>query len=171
MNAGNQIELSNSSGEFMVVPSNKKGKDFRAHGRLVNDSGYFRFKDSIKYWIKGGADSPENLLAYEDFDGTYRMQASNDDGEASTNDTIHSYMPHLRDWEEGDPTWKNDGGKGLIGALNYLASKDMNAVYFLTNNIQGDGKDVWPYVSPMTLRASMSVNWSSGKLFFSTCNH
>lgn len=142
------IELSNPSGEFMVIPSDKKGNDFRANGRLVNDDGYFKFRDSDKYWIKGGADSPENLLAFEDFDGTYRMKTSNDDGEAKTNDTIHSYAPHLQDWQEGDPIWKNGKGKGLIGALNYLASKNMNVAYFLTNNIGGDGKDVWPYVSP-----------------------
>lgn len=145
---GKSIELANASGAFIVIPSDKKGKDFRANGRLVNDSGYFRFKDSGKYWIKGGADSPENLLAYEDFDGTYRMASSANDGEASINDTLHNYSPHLNDWKEGDPTWKNGKGKGLIGAFNYLASKDMNVAYFLTNNIGGDGKDVWPYVSP-----------------------
>jgi len=147
-NEGTSIELQNAYGEFMVIPSDKKGKDFRANGRLVNDGGYFRFKDSGEYWLKGGADSPENLLAYEDFDGTYRMQTSDDDGEAQTSDTIHSYSPHLKDWKEGDPTWKNGKGKGLIGAMNYLASKDMNVAYFLTNNILGDGKDVWPYLNP-----------------------
>ncbi|MGB5437469.1 MAG: putative collagen-binding domain-containing protein, partial [Maribacter sp.] len=35
-----------------------------------------------------------------------------------------------------------------IGALNYLASKGMNVAYFLTLNIKGDGKDVWPYADP-----------------------
>jgi hypothetical protein len=33
----------------------------------------------------------------------------------------------------------------MIGALNYLASEDMNSVYFLTMNILGDGDDTWPY--------------------------
>ncbi len=145
---GASVEITNASGEFMVLPSDKKGVDFRAQGRLVNDKGYFRFKDSGKYWIKGGADSPENLLAFEDFDATYRMQSSNNEGEAKTNDTIHSYEPHLKDWHEGDPTWKNGKGKGLIGGMNYLASKGMNVAYFLTMNIKGDGKDVWPYVTP-----------------------
>ncbi|TMM58361.1 DUF5060 domain-containing protein [Maribacter algarum] len=145
---GVSIDITNASGEFMVIPSDKQGADFRTHGRLVNDKGYFRFKDSGKYWMKGGADSPENLLAYEDFDGTYRMQSSNEDGEAKTNDTIHSYRPHLKDWKNGDPTWKDGKGKGLIGALNYLSSKGMNVAYFLTMNIKGDGKDVWPYASP-----------------------
>jgi hypothetical protein len=32
--------------------------------------------------------------------------------------------------------------------MNYLASKGMRSVYFLTNNIKGDGKDVWPYADP-----------------------
>lgn len=145
---GNPVEITNALGDFKVIPSDKKGNDFRAQGRLTTSNGYFQFKDSGKYWIKGGADSPENLLAYEDFDGTYRMRTSNDDGEAKTNDTIHSYAPHLKDWKEGDPTWQDGKGKGLIGALNYLSSKGMNVVYFLTNNIKGDGKDVWPYVSP-----------------------
>ncbi len=145
---GTPVEIKNAAGEFMVIPSDKKGADFRAHGRLVTDKGYFRFKDSGKYWLKGGADSPENLLAFEDFDDTYRMQSMNEDGEAKTNDSIHSYEPHLKDWQDGDPTWKEGQGKGLIGAMNYLASKGMNVAYFLTLNIKGDGKDVWPYVTP-----------------------
>ena len=145
---GTPIDISNASGEFMVIPSDKKGVDFRAHGRLENDKGYFRFKNSGEYWLKGGADSPENLMAFEDFDDTYRMQSSDDDGEAKTNDTIHSYQPHVKDWQEGDPTWQNGKGKGLIGAMNYLSSKGMNGAYFLTMNIKGDGKDVWPYVAP-----------------------
>jgi hypothetical protein len=146
--SGTLIEIPNASGEFMVVPSDKKGADFRAHGRLINDGGYFRFKDSGKYWIKGGTDSPENLLAYEDFDDTYRMQSSNNEGEAKTDDTMHSYEPHLKDWKAGDPTWKDGKGKGLIGGMNYLASKGMNVAYFLALNINGDGKDVWPYAVP-----------------------
>lgn len=146
--AATKIDLSSAAGQFEVLPSKKTGKDFRAHGRLIADNGYFKFKDSDAYWLKGGADSPENLLAFEDFDATYRMQSSNDDGEAKTNDTIHSYAPHLEDWNEGDVTWQDGKGKGLVGALNYLASKNMNVAYFLTLNIKGDGKDVWPYVDP-----------------------
>ena len=145
---GTKVNLENASGQFEVIPSDKKGKDFRAHGRLIADRGYFKFKNSNSYWMKGGADSPENLLAFEDFDATYRMQSSDADGEAKTNDTIHSYTPHLQDWQVGDPTWQEGKGKGLIGALNYLASKNMNVAYFLTLNIKGDGKDVWPYASP-----------------------
>jgi hypothetical protein len=50
---------------------------------------------------------------------------------------------------QGDPLWKNDRGKGIIGALNYLASKGVNSVYFITYNLDGgDGKDVWPWTEP-----------------------
>ncbi len=145
---GTGIEIKGAKGAFEVVPSDKRLPDFRAKGRLMVSNGYFRFGEDGDYWIKGGADSPENLLAFEDFDGTYRMQSSSNDGEAHTNDTIHSFMPHLGDWEEGDVSWQNGKGKGLIGAMNYLASKGMNVVYFLTMNIKGDGKDVWPYKDP-----------------------
>jgi len=146
LSAGMPIELAEATGAFNVIPSDKKSPDFRAQGRLVNSNGYYRFRESGQYWIKGGTNSPENLLAYEDFDDTYRMDTMDEDGEAQINDTIHRYAPHVKDWQTGDPEWKEGKGRGLIGAVNYLASKGMNVVYFLTNNIKGDGKDVWPYV-------------------------
>ncbi len=145
---GTAIALENASGEFEVIPSDKSGDDFRAHGLLEAYNGFFRFTNSQKYWLKGGTDSPENLLAYIDFDNTYRISASEGDGESNTTERIHHYAPHLNDWMPGDPTWQEDKGKALIGALNYLSSKGMNSVYFLTMNILGDGKDVWPYLSP-----------------------
>lgn len=145
---GKSVDISNAEGSFIVTDSDKDGVDFRANGRLEVSKGYYKFQDSKKYWIKGGTNSPENLLGYVDFDDTYRIKVSNRDGEASTTGEIHSYEPHLKDWKIGDPTWKNGKGKSLIGALNYLASKGMNSSYFLTMNILGDGNDVWPYISP-----------------------
>jgi len=58
---------------------------------------------------------------------------------------LHKYEAHIKDWTEGDPSWKNGKGKGIIGSLNYLHSQGVNSVYMLTMNIIGDGKDVWPY--------------------------
>lgn len=144
---GTSIEITNAKGNFIVTESDKEGNDFRAHGRLEVYKGYYRFRNSESYWMKGGTNSPENLLAYKDFDGTYRVQASQREGEASTNNEIHSYPLHRKDWNLGDPTWKNGKGKSLVGAINYLASKGMNAAYFLTMNILGDGNDVWPFIS------------------------
>ncbi len=54
----------------------------------------------------------------------------------------------MRDWKPGDPVWQGGKGKGLIGALNYLAGKGANAFSFLTYNVGGDGDDVWPFLTP-----------------------
>ncbi len=145
---GELVAINGDKGEFLVVPSDKQSPDFRANGRLVAHQGFYKFQTSDKYWIKGGTNSPENLLGYKDFDGTYRMDTSNREGEASTDNKIHEFLAHEKDWTLGDPTWKDRKGKGLIGAVNYLSSKGMNAAYFLTMNILGDGKDVWPYTNP-----------------------
>ncbi len=147
-NKGKLIALKNNKGQFLVTDSDKKSPDFRANGRLLTHKGFYKFKDSDEYWIKGGTNSPENLLAYVDFDGTHRIIASKREGEANTGNEIHKYEAHEKDWELGDPTWKEDKGKGIIGAINYLSSKGMNAAYFLTMNISGDGNDVWPYITP-----------------------
>lgn len=145
---GDEIKIEDNKGVFVVTPSDKEGVDFKSRGRLEAHDGYYKFQDSDKYWIKGGTNSPENLLGYVDFDNTYRMQSSQREGEAATDQEIHRYESHTKDWKFGDPTWKSEKGKSIIGAMNYLASKGMNSVYFLTMNIGGDGKDVWPYVDP-----------------------
>lgn len=143
-----KIELIHSNGKFVVVDSEKKANDKSFKGRLIAKNGYFKFRDTNEYFLKVGADSPENFLAYSGFDNTFRLEDSKKEGEAKTNLEIHSYEPHLKDWQEGDPTWKDGEGKSIIGAVNYLASKGMNAIYFLTFNINGDGKDVWMYAHP-----------------------
>lgn len=138
--AGEPVAFDGSEGGFMVTATNKQGRDFRAHGRLqYTGERYLRFSGSGKYFLKGGADSPENFLAYTDFDNTYPSDTSKV--------FIKTYQAHIVDWKEGDTSWKNGKGKGIIGALNYLAGQKMNVVYMLTMNIAGDGRDVWPYLS------------------------
>jgi hypothetical protein len=147
--AGTPTAFDGTQGKINVRPNLASIPDLKAKGRL-NYIGkrYLQFEDSEEYFLKAGADSPENLLGYEDFDGTYKgSDPEQREGEAESKRDLHKYMPHIKDWEEGDPTWQNGKGKGLIGAMNYLASKGMNSVYFLTMNIGGDGKDVWPYTS------------------------
>jgi len=148
--AGEEILLKNPVGIISVKPSDKVAPDFRSenHGYLGVENGYFRFQNSGDYWLKGGANSPENLLAYTGFDDTYRLKTEARKGEAAATGNIHSFDPHLKDWHIGDPTWRDGQGREIIGAMNYLASKEMNAVYFLTLNITGDGNDVWPYENP-----------------------
>jgi hypothetical protein len=143
---GTAVRIANPSGRFQVTRSDKDGVDFRAHGRLQVDNGYFKFQDADRYWLKVGTNSPENLLGFADFDGTYRVGDQNREGEARPGEGLHAYAAHASDWRPGDPTWRGGKGKSLIGAINYLASTGMNAAYFLTMNIDGDGKDVWPYI-------------------------
>ena len=147
--AGEAMAFDGASGKIMVKPNLVSIPDFRAKGRLKYVEGrYLQFQESSEYFLKGGADSPENLLGYEDFDGTYKGSSpENRSGEAENKSKLHAYEPHLKDWKNGDPSWQGGKGKNLIGAMNYLASKAMNSVYFLTMNINGDGKDVWPYTS------------------------
>ena len=125
------------TGKLKIAASDKKGVDFRAKGRLdyVGDH-YLRFAGNNEYFLKAGTDSPETLLAYEDFDGTITRKTP-----------LKKYAAHIGDWRAGDPTWKDGKGKGLIGALNYLSTKGLNSVSFLTYNAGGDGDNVWPHAS------------------------
>jgi len=148
--AGSPMAFDGAGGSFTIGPSDKSGRDHRAKGLLrYVGRHYLQFAGTGEYFIKGGADSPENFLAYAQFDGTYRAgtRAKPRPGEANPRG-LHRYEPHLRDWRPGDPTWRGERGKGIIGALNYLASQGMNSVYFLTMNYGGDGKDVWPWIAP-----------------------
>ncbi len=145
---GEPLDLDGFEGVIKITESDKTGDDFRARGRIVNGGkGYFKFQKPNTIWIKNGADSPENFLAYADFDQTLRFSLKTGfrEGEANPKSSLHHFKPHVADWNEGDPTWQNGKGKGVIGALNYLQSVGVNSVYMLTMNILGDGNDVWPY--------------------------
>ncbi len=140
--------VATAAGTFTVRPTDKRGRDFRARGRLEYvGRHHLRFAGSGDYFLKVGADAPENLLAYADFDGTVpnpRRDAR--PGENAPAGRLKTWAPHVRDWRPGDPTWQGGKGKGLIGALNYLAEKGVNAFSFLPYNAGGDGDDVWPFV-------------------------
>lgn len=134
--------LDGLTGSFNVAP------DGKAKGRLQYvGKHYLRFAGTGEYFLKAGADAPETLLAYADFDGTQpgRKQKPRE-GEAAPTQALKTWQPHVRDWRAGDPTWKDGKGKGLIGALNYLAGKGCNAFSFLPYNAGGDGDNVWPFV-------------------------
>lgn len=129
--AGTATNFDGESGRFTVAKRDPAAPGFLKWGRLQYANGhYLKFQDG-PYWIKGGTDSPENFLAYKGFDNT---------------PASHAYTDHVADWRPGNPDWGEGRGKGIIGALNYLASRNVNSVYFLTMNIGGDGKDVWPWV-------------------------
>jgi hypothetical protein len=139
--AGTVTAYDGITGSFTVEETNKQAPDLRGRGFLEYDgSRYFRYADETRY-LGVGPDSPENFLEYTGFDGTTNLRRT---------DYIRDWDAHVEHWRAGDPTW--DGGtpgaakgKGLIGAINYVASKGMNQQYFITMNVQGDGEAAYPY--------------------------
>lgn len=124
-------------GRFEIEPTDKSGRDFRGHGRLQYvGRHHLQFAGSGEYFLKAGPDAPETLLAYRDFDGTETFKTP-----------LKTWQPHERDWREGDPVWQDGKGKGLVGAISYLASEGVNCFSFLPYNAGGDGDNVWPFVS------------------------
>ena len=122
-----------AGGSISVGRSNKSGDDLRGKGMLEHDGDqYLNFKGSGDVFLKSGVGSPENFLAYEGFDNTPGS---------------HDYKPHARDFDGGDPTWSGGDGKGIIGAVNYLAEQGVNSAYMMLMNVGGDGRDVWPWAA------------------------
>ncbi len=142
--SGEPVSFNGASGNFEISSTDSSSDGFYKWGRLeyVGEH-YLKFRDG-DYWIKGGADSPENFLAYDGFDNTTRSTQNYDGLESLP--ALHTYSAHVEDWQPGDPDWGNGDGKGIIGALNYLSSKNVNSIYFLLQNIGGDGKDVFPWI-------------------------
>ncbi|MFK8029617.1 MAG: DUF5060 domain-containing protein [Gammaproteobacteria bacterium] len=136
--AGMATTFDVQTGSFEVAPRDEQAPGFLSQGRLEYvDNHYLKFRDG-EFWIKGGIDSPENFFGYDGFDNT------------ETNGFIHRYPTHVGDWETGDPNFTSATsgyeGKAIIGALNYLASEQINSFYFLPMNLGGDGKDTYPFL-------------------------
>jgi hypothetical protein len=133
--------MDGQSGSFDVRPTDKTGRDFRSKGLLQYvGKHHLRFAGTGEYFLKCGADAPENFLAYKDFDGDFKTDGQKDN-------LIKDWAPHIKDWQPGDPTWQNGKGKGMIGAINYLSSEGMNVFSFLPMNIAGDDRNVFPYTT------------------------
>ena len=128
-------------GSIDIGATNKQGRDMRAKGLLQYvGKHHLRFAETGEYFLKCGADAPENFLAYAEFDGDFKTDGHKDN-------LIKTWGPHIKDWKPGDPTWQNGKGKGIIGAVNYLAAQGMNVFSFLPMNIEGDDRNVFPYTS------------------------
>jgi CubicO group peptidase (beta-lactamase class C family) len=131
--AGKPAALDGASGALEVGPAELPAGDPRGRGWLRwTGERHLRFAGTGEPFLKGGAGSPENLLAFADFDQTPPR---------------HRYAPHVAHWREGDPTWRGGRGRGLVGALRWLAEHGMSSVYFLSMNVGGDGDDVWPWTA------------------------
>lgn len=127
-----------AEGTFTIAENDKTGIDNRAKGRLnyVGEP-YLKYAESEKYFIKVGVDAPENLLGFEDFDASTNVFGLRKNWEFHATDFSADAEPF---------TWQNGKGKNLLGAINYLASEELNVFSFLTFNIDGDDRNVFPYL-------------------------
>lgn len=134
--------MDGASGSFTVTESDKTGIDNRAKGRLnyVGEA-YLKYEESQKYFIKLGVDAPENLLAYTDIDATPNVF-----------DLEKDWAPHRGDFQNDASAflWQGEKGKNLLGAIHYLATENLNVFSFLTFNVDGDDRNVFPYLLKVT---------------------
>lgn len=137
-----------ASGNFTIAPTDKTGRDLRGKGLLKYvGAHHMRFNETGEWYFQAGADAPENFLSYDGFDGT-----------PNYNGYRKSWAPHVQDFNEGDPTWADGKGFGIIGAINYLSEQGMNTFSMLTMNIAGDDRNVYPYVSDQPPYNRMDVS-------------
>ncbi|MCP3917966.1 MAG: DUF5060 domain-containing protein [bacterium] len=127
---------------FSVAPLDPNAPGLNAKGtlRYVGEH-YMRFDDG-SYFIKTGTNSPENLLGYRGFEGPGKSP--------NAVGIHHRYEPHVVDWEPGDPLFISrdyeTDAKGLIGAINWIASKGANSMHAMLMNLGGDGNDAFPFL-------------------------
>ena len=154
--AGTPASFDATSGTFEIHPRDPEAEGFYRWGKLLYVSDhYLEFYDGPRF-LKGGTNSPENLLAFAGFDNTIDQGGRPDVG---LDLGLHRFEPHLQDWgaeQYGglgtfqDPLFRSRDthvdAKGLVGALNYLASVHVNSLFFLTMNLGGDGWEVSPFV-------------------------
>lgn len=59
-----------------------------------------------------------------------------------------NWQPHAKDFEETATPflWQKTKGKNLLGAINYLAEEGLNVFSFLTLNVYGDDRNVFPHI-------------------------
>jgi hypothetical protein len=139
-----------ATGTFTISASDKTGRDLRGKGRLeyVGEH-YLRFRETGEYFIKVGADAPENTFAYEDFDATPNNKGLR-----------KNWQYHQRDYNASEAatyTWKNGKGTELLGAIKYLADQGMNVFSFLTFSLDGDDDNIFPHLG----KTANTTSWNN----------
>lgn len=154
--------MDGTTGSFAVAESDKSGRDFRAKnkGKLqyvgehyLRHSGTDPKNPNGPWFVKAGADAPENTLAYEDFDNT-----------PNRGNRRKNWNPHQQDYnavDASDYTWNSGNGTELLGVVNYLASKGLNAFSFLTLSLHGDDENVFPHL--MKVSESVYNGYNDGQ--------
>ena len=110
-NAGQGLAAKAERGDrFEVFETDKQAPDLRARGLLrYVDEHHLRFARTNEPFVKGGANSPENFLAYEEFDATSSLGGR-------FPGFLHAYTAHVNESKDTDPTWQGGKGKGIFAA-------------------------------------------------------
>jgi hypothetical protein len=142
------------SGTFLITATDKSGHDLRGKGRLQYvGKHHLQFAETGEYFLKAGADAPENFLAYDDFDDTPNDQDNQPNLRKSWN-------PHAGDYHAATAapfTWQGGKGTEILGAVRYLSQKGMNVFSFLTFSVDGDDDNVFPHRLKSTVSAYEAV--------------
>lgn len=135
--------LDGLKGKVDIAAPAEGSTDVRDQGRVVlNGTRYMSYAATGEPFFKAGADAPENMLAFNDFDATPNAKGLR-----------KSWEPHLQDAEGIDLEkygW-NGKGAGILGAVKYLHDQGMNAVSFLTFNVAGDDQNVFPHLMKVSI--------------------
>lgn len=152
------------SGTMDVIESDKNDGDLRRaeHGRLQYvGKHYLRFSGltpdnaSGNWFIKAGADAPENTLDFKDFDATPNRKGLQ-----------KTWQPHQKDFSAADAskyTWQNGKGKNLLGMIKYLSDQGMNVFSFHVFNLAGDDQNVFPHLLKVSISDFEKLSDPSGK--------
>lgn len=155
--AGNAVNgLDGEAGSFRVGAYNPAAPGFFAKGQLrYAGEHYGQFMGNKEWHVKAGPGSPEDFFGYGEFDNTVDT-AKRKDGTTQVKDLslreengdgVHLYKPHVKDWKAGDPSWKGDKGKGIVGSLNYLSSIGVNSIYMIPLTVNDDADNTWPWIA------------------------
>lgn len=122
---------------------------FEHQGRVVYDgTRYLKHAATGELYLKNGADSPESFFA-DSRVISQALVAELDGLSPAGSNKVPNFLSHENDWQRDDPSWRGGKGKGLIGAVNYLAQHGANAFYSVNNGVNGgDSATMHPWVSP-----------------------
>lgn len=149
--------LDGAAGHFMVGAAART--PVRARGLLsYTGERYYRWSGDGSVFFKWGTDSPENMLAYADFDATPNAKGLR-----------KTWAPHARDYDPAASayTWgPTQKGKNLLGMFRYLKTAELNSVSMLLFNVGGDDRNVIPQLLKVSQEAYAGMEpkpqWDDG---------
>jgi len=130
------------SGEFMVAPSDKPNVDPRARGRLKYvGKRHLQYAVTRQRFLRIGIAPSVPLFGDGDFDDEATLSSQ-------LNATEALEKAFEANWRLGDPYWKVDRGKRVIGMLNRCSQSGLNSLSIATFEKFGESTFVSPFIVP-----------------------